>query len=284
MFNISQYALDAVSTYTELDEVKIFEGQGNEVTMKLFMPRVNGREFDMESVTDSLIEVVIDFALNRPTVEKYKNDKAYSKMSQDARSKFREYADVKGGDKGELGELILYTFLEGHLRAPQVLSKMAIKTTNKDYTKKSDGIHFLKFPNSEKYHLIFGEAKMYTKASGGLTGGFKSAFQSISAHQNDKSFEKSLISGLIDAEISDQDDRNLIVDILYPNKSKIKVSDAFGIFIGFDFDDSKGKNILEDDYEQFVKKGIIDEVNNKKEIISDYIITNQLEGKTFTFI
>ncbi|MCT4378161.1 DUF1837 domain-containing protein [Leuconostoc falkenbergense] len=281
MVNISKKAAEAVSTYIELEDVKIFEGQGNEVTLKLFMPRINGREFDVQAVIDSLIEVVVDFSLSRPTIAKYKNNEDYSTMSQDARSKFREYANVEGGDKGELGELILYTFLEGYLHAPQILSKMAIKTTNKDYTKNSDGIHFFQIPSSEKYHLIFGEAKMYTQSGGGIVAGFKSAFESIANHQNEKYFERSLISGLIDSEFENQKDKELIADLLYPAKSDINVSDAFGIFIGFDFDDSKGKIMTLDDYEVFVKTEIVNAVTKKINTITKYIIDNQLEGKSF---
>lgn len=88
--------------------------------------------------------------------------------------KFRDYST----NKGELGELLLYTFFEGELGAPQILSKMSLKTRPGDYTKNSDGIHYLKLSNSDRYHLIFGEAKMNKQ----LSSGFKSAFESIAEH------------------------------------------------------------------------------------------------------
>jgi hypothetical protein len=45
----------------------------------------------------------------------------FLELSQKARGKFIDYINNKGG---ELGELLLYCFLESHLKAPKILSNI----------------------------------------------------------------------------------------------------------------------------------------------------------------
>lgn len=276
MIEISKHAEKAVKGFIELESVELFSGKGNSVSMKLFMPRLNSKEFDMASIQECLEEVVTDFALSRVTIQKYKRDEEFQKMTREAREKFRNYKS----NKGELGELILYTFLEGHLNAPQILSKMSLKTTNGDYTKKSDGLHFLKLKKSERYHLIFGESKTIQN----LTKAFKEALTSISDHKEGKNFEKSLISSQLQNEFIDDEDRKMIVNLLYPSKSpiNIKVSDAFGIFIGFELNiPEERKELSEDNFEEWINNDIRNQVIARISKIENYISEKKLTGKNF---
>lgn len=262
----SQKAIDAVSGFDFFQDFKLFEGKGNETTMHVFMPRLNGRGFDLEAIKESLLEVVVDFALSRSTIRKYEKERRWQQMSKEARQKFRDHTS----NTGEIGELMLYTFLEGHLNAPQILSKMSLKTTPGDYTKKSDGIHFFKKGDSDTYHLIFGEAKMYQD----ISAAFKNAFQSISMHQSGKAFEKALISSQIESEFISDDEKKIVEDILYPSraKKKLKVSDAFGIFIGFEINDEKGKTLTEEEYESWIQNEIRKVISKRIETIEGYIL------------
>lgn len=267
MIKTSLNAKNAVENFEYLCDLKLFNDSEVPTTMHIFLPRLNGRDFDIDSIKNNLIEVVIDYALTRKTIKKYEKDKRWNQLSQEARSKFRVFTE----NKGELGELMLYTFLEGHLKAPKILSKMSLKTSPGDYTKKSDGIHLLKLENENRYHLIFGEAKMYKN----ITEAFKYAFQSISEHKDGKDFEISLISSQIENEFIVKEDKKLLLDILYPKSSQItqNISDAFGVFIGFEFDDTKGKNMSEKNYEIWVKKEVKTIIEKKLGKIEEYIQT-----------
>ena len=279
MIELSVNAENAVKIFDKLAVINLFEGQEKSTDMNLFIPRFRGKGFDVQGIEKALMEVVIDFAVTRRRVKKYYENRSFMGLSKDARSKFRKYTE----NKGELGELLLYTFLEGELGAPQILSKMSLKTSPNEYVKQSDGIHYLKPKNSDRYYLIFGEAKM-TKP---LSVGFKKAFESISKHQedDDKKYEISLISSHIEEEIIEKPDQDLIETILYPSESehRIKVSDAYGNFIGFEIDDSEGQKKTDDEYEEWLKKKIIATVKNKRTIsrIEGYIKDNNLVGETF---
>lgn len=275
MVEPSKSAVKAVDSFQKIKEFFLFEGQGNSSKMNLYIPRINSREFDMNILQEKLMEVVVDFALSRSIIRKYKQNEEYARMTKEARERFRSYTS----NKGELGELLLYVFLEGDLKAPQILSKMSLKTSSEDYVKKSDGIHYLKIPDSNRYHIIFCEAKMYKQ----LSRAFKEAFKSISIHKEDTIYEKSLISYQIGNEFIDEDDKLLIKSILYPSESKaeIRVSNAFGIFIGFEINDEEGKTKTEDDYETWLKEKIVENVQSKIKTIENYITEYSLVGSNF---
>lgn len=275
MVEIAQSTIKAVRSFEKLTDIYLYKGKGNSTSMHLYTPKINARRFDNLATIEMLQEVVKDFSLSRLKVQKYCEEGKMAKLYKEARQTFRPYTS----NTGELGELLLYTFLEGDLGAPKILSKMSLKTTPGDYTKMSDGIHYLKLPNSDRYHIIFGEAKMYKE----LSKGFKSAFKSIADHQSGKEFEKSLINSQIENEFIEKVDKKMINAILYPSESEIKinVSDAFGIFIGFEIDNTDGQTKTEDDYEKWVKNKIVSLVNSKTSTIEKYITENKLVGNNF---
>ena len=59
----------------------------------------------------------------------------------------------------------------------------------------------------------------------------------------------------------------------YGSKSKesIKVSDAFGIFIGFEVDDADGKTMSEDDYEAWIVEKVEKTIEKRIKTIESYI-------------
>ncbi|MGF3076892.1 HamA C-terminal domain-containing protein [Facklamia sp. P12955] len=116
-----------------------------------------------------MLESVADYALSKKFREKFKNQSM--KISKVARSRFKEYSN----NEGELGELLLFCFLEGHLGAPKILTKLEHKTTSDMYVNGSDGIHLLKLDNIH-YQLIFGESKMYKTEQDGLREAFNSIY------------------------------------------------------------------------------------------------------------
>lgn len=120
--------------------------------LNLFVLKVNSNEFDYDLLIEMLLDPVIDYSISRQVKEKYKNRPAT--LSKKAREKFVEYAR----NNGELGELLLFCFLETHLGAPKILTKLELKTSTSHYVNGADGVHFLKLPDGN-YQLIFGESK-----------------------------------------------------------------------------------------------------------------------------
>lgn len=94
---------------------------------------------------------------------------------------------------GEAGEMLLYFLLEAVLSAPQMVSKISLKTNPKLETFGSDGIH-MKWNDTDRIlDLYFGEAKLYTH----LPQAASEAVESIEKFHSDRQeeFELRMVSG-----------------------------------------------------------------------------------------
>jgi Cap4 SAVED domain len=152
----------------------------------------------------------------------------------EGRDKFFNAKDSANGRKGssrsgELGEIALYFLLESYLKAPQIISKMSLKTTQGENFKGSDGIH-LGLQGGKKC-IYYCESKLNKKRD----LAFDDCVKSILDFQGrKKNFEISIINNHID--VSDPALRDAIIEFLDP--TKIKGDDWLEVhscFIGFNW-------------------------------------------------
>jgi hypothetical protein len=250
--------------------------------LDLFVLKINANQFDYDSLRENLIDPMIDFSLSREIREKYAGRPG--KLSLRAREKFVNYIN----NKGELGELLLYCFLETHLKAPKILSKLELKTSTSHYVNGADGVHFLKLKDGN-YQLIFGEAKTISGLVGAITDAFKSIYEfknCVNSKGNKKSglrYEKILISDHLGKETFSEEEKRFIEKIIYPSSdSKFYVDDAFGIFVGYEIDlGDKDKSIQNNDFREKVKRQITQEVESVFLHILKKIEEYKLNGHNF---
>jgi hypothetical protein len=100
-----------------------------------------------------------------------------SKLKDEARELFRKWKEEDITDdnqpkSGEIGEIILWLFMEVILKAPQVVAKMDLKTNTGLEVFGSDGIH-VKI-NEDMLNIYFGEAKLYNDIYKALDSVFES--------------------------------------------------------------------------------------------------------------
>lgn len=286
MVEFSEDAQAAVNWFEQLEDISLFENELKPTKMRIFMPKLDGHEFDYSGMKDVLFNPLTYYVLSRKSVDEYLEHKQYQQMTQAARRAFKDYAR----NKGELGELILYVLLEGHLKAPKILSKMSLKTSSQDYIKGCDGVHLLKLDNG-RYHLIFGESKLYKN----LTAGFLAAFKSINSFlgsgplKEKKDWEGQLISQHIDDEkLSEKDAVEAIKQVIYPSRrgaeklKGIKFTRTFGIFIGFEIKvDKEKENLDEDEFETWIKSFVSEQIRGLVGTIQKQIENQKLKGKHF---
>ena len=249
--------------------------------LNISMININANEFDYRLLEENLRDPIISYAISRKVKEKYK-DQAGTLVHK-AKEKFIEYFQ----NDGELGELLLYCFLESHLKAAKILSKLELKTSNKKYVNGSDGVHYLKLPNGN-YQLIFGESKMYTDLYEAIGEAFKSIKEfkdEVNSKGDEKSgitFEKGLISDNLNKEF-EEDDEKFLMDLIYPKSSnEFDVDDAFGIFIGYQIDvTAEERKLSHSDFRELIKNKIINEIDKMEKSIKTRIRNKQLEGHNF---
>lgn len=249
--------------------------------LNIFMININANEFDYRLLEENLRDPIISYAISRKVKEKYK-DQAGTLVHK-AKEKFIAYFQ----NDGELGELLLYCFLESHLKAAKILSKLELKTSNKKYVNGSDGVHYLKLPNGN-YQLIFGESKMYTDLYEAIGEAFKSIKEfkdEVNSKGDEKSgitFEKGLISDNLNKEF-EEDDEKFLMDLIYPKSSnEFDVDDAFGIFVGYQIDVTpEERKLSHSDFRELIENKIINEIDKMEKSIKTRIRNKQLEGHNF---
>lgn len=207
--------------------------------LHLHVLRVDGGDFAIKPLFKELVNNSISYVLSRQNLEKLTSD--LSRMGEFFRKTQMQFK-APDPNAGEGGELLLYSFLEGHLGAPKILSKMELKTSPEHYVHGTDGVHLLEVAEGD-YQLIFGESKMYGDA--GVVGasverGIKAAFTSMGKVQEDDfDFDTWLVESELLKESLDPAKVELLATILLPPASggvQITKSNAFGVFIGFELD------------------------------------------------
>ena len=248
----------------------------------LYALKINANEFNYCNLESSLVDPVIDYALSREIKKQYQGKSGT--LSKKVREKFKESSK----NDGELGELLLYCFLESHLNAPKILSKLELKTSTSLYVNGADGVHFLKLCDGN-YQLIFGESKMYKD----IGNAFDKALQSIYEFKNEingkgdsKSgikYEKSLISDNLTKESFNDDEKKFLWSLIYPSENNsFYVDDAFGIFVGFEIEvseEEKGMKSL--DFRNMIHARIKDAVDVCLTKIKTKIDACGLQGHEF---
>jgi len=253
----------------------------NKNCINIFMIQTNSNEFDYNSFANNLVEPLITYSLSRKVQKDYINQPGH--LSKLARSKFIEYLDKSG----ELGELILYAFLETHLCAPKILSKVELKTSPNMPVHGSDGVHYLKLSNGN-YQLIFCESKTIKSLNSAIKSALKSIkdlkySNSVNTKSNNLSYEKTLVSENLLKECTSEEEIEFIKSIIYPNSSNnFHVDDAFGILVGYEIEfEEEFKYLSNEDFREKVKLKILNDTSNLVNTISLMLDEYALNGHNF---
>lgn len=250
----------------------------NKNSLRMFMLNTENKLFTYDELYEYILPNITKYVFDRRRInEAQKDPEKYSTLILDALSHLRPItSDKDKGAGGELGEILLYLFLEQDLHAPKLFSKVELKTNPKDYIKGSDAIHF-KFrvlPNQDKIlQLIIGEAKIQNK----LDDGIQSAFESINNYLKNNIQDINLLdTDLMNQMVNEKE--ALIIKEYILSRPRKKKETVFGIFIGysidytgeFDTNDKYDKNVIDENVKQVLsfKNKIIDCINTYK--ISNY--------------
>ncbi|MFC6199209.1 HamA C-terminal domain-containing protein [Ponticaulis profundi] len=163
---------------------------------------------------------------------------AMSQLSEKARGLFIKAR--KGSHRsGEGGEIVLYILNEWQLGAPQVVSKMYLKTNRNMPVYGSDGIHAKYDDTSKKLWIYWGESKAYAT----LHGALDAALASISKFriENGEDREIAIVSDHLDADSWNAESREALLAYLDPyNEQSNNRIPAYSCVLVFSFDYTLG--------------------------------------------
>lgn len=201
-------------------------------------------------------------------------------LTYEARDKFFNPSDTS--KSGELGELALYFLLESFLKAPQIVSKMSLKTTGAKNYNGSDGIHFGK--HNGKFCIFYCESKLNKTRSAAFLDCKKSV---LDFHENKKDFEISIVKNHIDIE--DVDLKEAIIDFLDPSMDRSpEWVEVNACFVGYNWDHliklekdalTEGKSV-----DELLKEEFQSEIEGVKKYLEDRIKPPEVPQRFLFFI
>lgn len=248
--------------------------------LNLHILKIENNQFCYEELIEHLGESMIPFALSRKQITEFEKDKRWHGLVKEASRKFRDY----NVNDGEAGELLLFCFLEAHLKAPKILTKLEIKLSSNDYAKGSDGIHLLELA-PKNYQLIFGESKLYQELTTSLTKAFESIHDFKTRKKNNIHDEIGLINSQLCKEAFDEDLYQFLKSVIMPKANDadpIVKNNAFAIFAGFEIDPTEEeKRLSNDKFLTLIKSKIKAEVEGKMSHIKKKIEEYGLYSYTF---
>lgn len=207
----------------------------NDNYLKIYALPISNSKFDYKRLKEIVANNIINYVYSRREIKEAFDKNVATGLIIKALNKFRELKNEKdNGNGAELGEILLYLFMECDLNAPKILSKMELKTNKNDYVKGADGV-FLHSYNKEGhkiFDLIIGEAKIENNISKAIID----AVDSIKEHLKQEDFEVDLVNENIFKEKFDLDEAEELKKIIVPsniNQKDIITNKAFGIFIGY---------------------------------------------------
>lgn len=250
--------------------------------LRIFSLDIQNNSFSYTGLHQFLQKNIGRYVFSRAEIEKFHindDDEAIGLKAQELLRTAKNPDDKGAG--GELGEILLYLFLEQKLNAPKLLSKIELKTAENQYVYGSDGIHLL---NSSDINgtpfcqLIFGESKI----RGDLKIAIDDAFGSLSKVNLRPDNELRLIETNIFKEAFDESTAEYIKAQIIPSKRDLTKSldRAFGVFLGYtigldslQYSNSEYRKALQTKMENDIK-------NNVSYIVSKI---NKAGLKTYSF-
>ena len=250
----------------------------NKNYLRMFMLNTENKLFNYDEMYDYILPNIAQYVFSRKRLAEIENNTLKQRtITLEALNHLRPIKNEDDqGAGGELGEILLYLFLEQDLKAPKLFSKVELKTSAKDYVKGSDGIHFrFRTDNDGKkvLQLVIGEAKIKND----LKNGVDEVFKSIDTYLSENTQDRNLLDTHLMEQLVDEDEAVIIKDYIttIPRKKKEVV---FGIFIGYsieydgklDTNDEYDRKVIEENIKQVlkIKKHIIDLINKK--CVSNY--------------
>lgn len=219
---------DAV--FSEVDNARKLILKNNNC-LRLFCLDIFNSEFTYTGLLQFLQRNIGRYVFSRASLEQFKSEGDVEAIGLKAIELLRKANNPNdNGAGGELGEILLYLFLEEKLNAPKLLSKVELKTSNNQYVFGSDGVHLLSL-GDKAFQLVLGESKI----KGNLNRAVDEAFESIKKVSNNPSNEFRLIEKNILSESFDEKTTEFIKSLIVPLKrdKSMDVDSAFGIFLGY---------------------------------------------------
>lgn len=263
---------------------------GDRIEVRCSYPSFRGGEPTVNDFIDILAKHIVPFCLPRSEIREtqkilaggdhVKAGVAMATLAKKAQDLFIK-AQKGSSRSGEAGEIVLYILNEWILKAPQIVSKMFLKTNNNMPVHGTDGIHARFDAATDKLQLFWGESKAHKTLNSALTDALDSIKQFVEGGQEEREIQ--IISAYPDFGVLDTATRDAFLEYLdpYSEKSVERVA-IFSCLLIHEYATPKG-NYTDEEVEKLYISEVNTEVEGFIKGLNDKIKTKGLEMKRFEF-
>lgn len=245
--------------------------------LQIFCLKFDDFDFDYDGLWKHLRNNIGYYVYSRAQIKKYMDDDEISALAYDAIAHIKEMiATGKVSTGNELGELLLYVFLEQVLNAPKLMSKIEFGNHGGILTSESAGIHLLTADAAVHFNQVVLGASMINSD---LQTAIESVFADAHKLKNRKRDERRFVESSIFAASFPEDVYNQLETIILPTESSgKKPATAFGMFLGYTLSGvtPNGKSV--DVYQNDVFNQLKTDILNQVPFIESKITQYELDG------
>lgn len=206
-------------------------GIQNYSQVRLFYLNIENNEFAYDCLDDFLIDNIGYYVLSRTEMQALRDkNKEQAACLRAIRAMNQHGMPGQRGTGNDLGEIMVYAFLEDVLGAPKILTKAEIAGGTAG--SKSDGVHLLKLNErgKDRYQLVLAASDI----SGDLNKAVDKVLLQLDNIKGAASYERQMIDRAVLSNSFDADTTEYLKSILIPSKKSSGRPDiSFGIFIGY---------------------------------------------------
>jgi hypothetical protein len=244
--------------------------------LQIFCLKLEDRSFDYTGLWKYLRNNIGYYVYSRAQIQKYIDNDEIGSIAYDAIDQLKKAS--KGGvlSGEELGELLLYVFLEQVLKAPKFMSRVELNNYGGFNVSKSAGIHILTTESPLPFNqIVFGTSMI----EGSLQAAIDDAFSKAKELEKRKKDERRFVETKIFTETFTKEVADVLESIILPTENGTKKPDtAFGMFAGYSIVCTPTVGISSDAFQEEVLRQIKNDIINSVPYIESRVTQYGLDG------
>jgi len=270
--------------FTEVEHTATL-GLRNPNELRMFHLAVQNNAFSFSALSDFVMNNIGQYVYSRARIDKFHTDDTVATIALKALAQLRESS---GGDDSwignELGDVLLYIFLEQILGAPKLFSKFELSVTEGQNAVSNGSVHMLALDGGvPAYQMVFGKSRI----CGDLQNAVDDAFITIEAIRSDATSDVRLVESTAFSQLYELETADYLKNIILPRRDDPatiapSLDRAFGVFLGY----SLGlipENYSNAEFPAAMQQKMNTDIQNHVAYIAEKIRTTNLGTHSFYF-
>lgn len=247
--------------------------------LQIFALKFEDKDFDYEQLWRYLRLNIGYYVYSRAEIQEYMDNDEIGALSYDAVTQLKMHLPGGQPTGEELGEMLLYIFMEQVLSAPKFMSCVELSNYGGPIVSNSSGIHILTAEGAVPFsQIVFGASYIEGDLRSAIADAFKKATDLKKRKKKERMFVESKI---FSAPFSKEESAALEKIILPSEDDKAKPDTAFGMFVGYSLSPLTDPGISASEYQSRVTDQITADINAVIPYIDSLIDKAGMNGDSF---